>query len=77
VRFSISRKAKVNALTLVKRFTANKIFTDLSNDIKFFGGYSGGVTPDLISNSEVKSACADGTARCTCGRVRRRRILFF
>lgn len=29
---------------------------------KFFGGYSGGVTPDLIPNSEVKSTSADGTA---------------
>ena len=28
----------------------------------FFGGYSGGDTPDPISNSEVKPACADGTA---------------
>jgi hypothetical protein len=29
---------------------------------RFFGGYSGRVTPDPIPNSEVKPACADGTA---------------
>lgn len=49
------------------RFTATTIqdFVDLfdSRICKFFGGYSGGATPDLISNSEVKSTSADGTAR--------------
>ena len=29
---------------------------------KVSGGYSGGVTPDPISNSEVKPSRADGTA---------------
>jgi hypothetical protein len=31
----------------------------------FSGGYSVGETPDPIPNSEVKSYCADGTARVT------------
>jgi|TARA_A200000159_G_scaffold74408_1_gene69136 hypothetical protein len=31
----------------------------------FSGGYSIGETPDPIPNSEVKSYCADGTARVT------------
>ena len=33
--------------------------------LKVFGGYSGRDTPDPISNSEVKPASADGTARGT------------
>ncbi|SUZ95573.1 uncharacterized protein METZ01_LOCUS48427 [marine metagenome] len=31
----------------------------------FSGDNSVGVTPDTISNSEVKPYCADGTARAT------------
>ena len=33
--------------------------------VSLFGGYSSRVTPDPISNSEVKPTCADGTARVT------------
>ena len=31
----------------------------------YAGGYSGGVPPDPIPNSEVKPSCADGTAWAT------------
>ena len=34
-------------------------------ELKSFGGLTGGVTPDPISNSEVKTSRADGTARDT------------
>lgn len=40
------------------------------------GGYGGRVTPDSIPNSEVKPACADGTAGLSCGRVGRCRSYF-
>src|SRR3569833_1217675 len=33
-----------------------------SSILKSFGGLTGGVTPDPISNSEVKTSRADGTA---------------
>ncbi len=36
-----------------------------SKFIKFAGVYSGEVTPDPISNSEVKLACGDGSAAVT------------
>ena len=36
-----------------------------SGERQIFGGYSDRVTPDPISNSEVKPVCADGTARET------------
>ena len=36
-----------------------------SDERQIFGGYSDRVTPDPISNSEVKPVCADGTARET------------
>ena len=38
------------------------------------GGYCGGVPPLPISNREVKSTCADGTAM-QCGRVGSRLLL--
>ena len=44
--------------------------------LEFSGDLSGGVTPDSIPNSEVKSSCADGTAGFPCGRVGHRRVFF-
>jgi hypothetical protein len=38
---------------------------NLIRELKSFGDYSGVDTPGLISNPEVKDACADGTWRAT------------
>ena len=41
---------------------ASPVLVDTSR-LHFSGGYTGGVTPDPIPNSEVKHSRADGTAR--------------
>ena len=62
-------------MVLISRMALSIFFDHLKIRINslnfFFGNNSAGVTPDPISNSEVKPACADGTAGLSCGRVGR------
>ena len=67
-------KIKVDAFKTNMHKSPIEVFGLYASVISLFplsGGYGGRATPDPISNSEVKPACADGTAGLSCGRVGR------
>lgn len=49
----------MNGINYLLKISRVKIFNCYK---EFAGAYSGGATPDPISNSEVKSSCGDGIA---------------
>ena len=60
------RGFKKGKLIVKKPFTSRRLSAIILNVAnKFFGGNSGGATPVPISNTEVKSSSAYGTARVT------------